>query len=297
MAKRKRDRAAAKSASTANNAVTSSASAPGAGELFAEQYLPQSIALLEIAQSDRRAALALYEAQQLPQAVFSLQQSVEKAVKAIGLSTRAIAPAELQSAISHRAINVYAHALRKIVAFAKVRAAEQKGIDMLDALLRRLEADRDRFTSTAKPTSAELTKWIELFRSGRDEIRGAIVGTGSDPKGAALMANLVATIKEEAGGPLPFDAAELPRRMFDAFIALAGLYFLSLATLAHAVSSRYGDGNRSPLAIYDQSHALVAHFGDVAAITGECLDIAQSTFAFVTSWPPDTSPGATASRS
>ena len=256
----------------ANSAATSNS-----GELFARQFLPQSIELLEIAQSDRSAALALYQANQLPQAVFSLQQAVEKAVKAIGLSTRAIAPAELQSAISHKAINVYAQALRKIVAFAKTRAVEPKGIDMLDRLLRGLEADRDRFTSSAKPTPAELTGWIKLYRSGRDETRAMIAG--------AQGAELVAIVREEVGGPLPFDAAEIPRRMFDAFIALAGLYFLSLATLAHAVSSRYGDGKHSPLAIYDQSHALVAHFADMASVAEECLDIAQSTFTFVASWP------------
>lgn len=152
MAKRKRQRAAIaggapSSSSVANSAATASSAANSAatsssGELFAQQFLPQSIELLEIAQSDRRAALALYQANQLPQAVFSLQQAVEKAVKAIGLSTRAIAPAELQSAISHKAINVYGQALRKIVAFAKTRAVEQKGFDMLDRLLRRLEADR-----------------------------------------------------------------------------------------------------------------------------------------------------------
>lgn len=255
--------------SAANSAATSSS-----GELFAQQFLPQSIELLEIAQSDRRAALALYQANQLPQAVFSLQQAVEKAVKAIGLSTRAIAPTELHTAISHKAINVYAQALRKIIAFAKTRAA---GIDTLDRLLRHLEADRDRFTSSAKPTSAELTRWIELYKSGRDETRAMIA--------SAKGAELAAIVREEVGGPLPFDAAEIPRRMFDAFIALAGLYFLSLATLAHAVSSRYGDGKRSPLAIYDQSHALVAHFADMASVAEECLDIAQSTFAFVASWP------------
>lgn len=284
MAKRKR--AAIASGPTTSNSVPhrapmGDAPAQRYGELFAAERLRQSIALLEIAQSDQRAALALYQAQQLPQAVFSLQQAVEKAVKAVGLSTRVIAPSELQNAISHKAINVYVFALRKMVGSVKARSGEQNGIDMLDRSLRRLEGNRDRFASSARPTSAELTGWIEVYRTQRDKIRTLLAG--SDPDGAKLMAELVATIKEKAG-PLPFDAAELPRRMIESFIALAGLYFLSLATLAHAVVSRYGDGERTPFEIYDQSHALVAHFGDVADITKDCLDIAQSTLAFAAAW-------------
>jgi len=89
-------RAATASRATSSSSVASTA-ATTSGELFEPRFLSQSLALLEIAQSDRRAALVLYQAQQFPQAIFWLQQAVEKAVKSIGLSTRAIAPSDFRT--------------------------------------------------------------------------------------------------------------------------------------------------------------------------------------------------------
>jgi HEPN domain-containing protein len=108
MGKRNRDRRAA-SGSAAS------------GELFDPVLLPRSVELVKIADSDRRAADALLKAQLYPQAVFALQQAVEKTVKAIGLSTKIISTAELHGAISHRAINVYLFAMRKILAVSNAQ--------------------------------------------------------------------------------------------------------------------------------------------------------------------------------
>lgn len=247
------------------------------GELFDPQLLPRSVALLHMAESDRRAAHLLFQQQHWPQAVFSLQQAVEKAVKAIGLSTKVISVGELQGAISHKAINVFLFAMRKILAVANARVGDQKAIATLDAYLRAGENARDRFATTSKPTASELEQWISAHRSLREELKGVL----ATPAGTQMLEAVQETVTE----PLPFATEEIPKRIFEAMIVLAGLYFLSLVTLGHAISSRYGDSTRSAIDIYTTTQPLVARLDDLIDITGECIDFAQSAFAFVMSWP------------
>jgi len=246
------------------------------GELFDPQLFPKSIALLQMAKSDRNAARVLLRQQQFPQAVFSLQQAVEKAVKAIGLSTRVIAVGELQSAISHKAINVFLFAIRKALVVANARMGDQKAIATLDGFLRAGENARDRFATTAKPTASELDRWISAHRSLREDLQGVL----ATPAGAQVIEAVQETITE----PLPFATEEIPKRIFEAMIVLAGLYFLSLATLGHAITSRYGDNTQSALDMHTTGHPLVARLDELIDITGECVDFAQSAFAFVSSW-------------
>jgi hypothetical protein len=253
-----------------------SASAPSP-ELFDPALLPRSVELLKIAESDRRAADVLHQAQLYPQAVFALQQAVEKTVKAIGLSTRVVSIAELQGAISHRAINVYLMAMRKTLAVGNARMGDQQAIGMLNGLLSTVEGARDRFANTSKPTAAELEQWIIAHRSLRDELGGVLAG----PAGIQMLE----AVDESITAPLPFAATEIPKRIFGAMSVIAGLYYLCLATLAHAVTPRYGEGDRSPIDIYTAAHPLVARLRDLVEIAGECIEFAQSAFTFVLSWP------------
>lgn len=245
--------------------------------MFDPATLPRSIELLNIAASDRRAAQALQQAKLYPQAVFALQQAVEKTVKAIGLSTRVVSTGELHGAISHKAINVYLFAMRKILGLANGHVGDQQSVAAMNGLLLTAEGARDRFANINKPTAGELEQWISAHRSLRDDLQGM----AASPAGQQI----VEAVSESVTTPLPFDSAEVPKRIFEAMIVLAGLYFLSLATLAHAVTSRYGEGSRSPIDIYTATHPLVTRLHDLVEIAGECIDFTESAFAFVLSWP------------
>ena len=154
---------------------------------------------------------------------------------------------------------------------------DQQSIAVLNGMLLTAEGARDRFANTNKPTATELEQWITVHRSLRDDLQRVI----ASPAGQQM----VDAVNESITSPLPFDAAEVPKRLFDAMIVLTGLYFLCLATLAHAVTSRYGEGSRSPIDIYTTAHPLVASLRDLFEIAGECIDFTQSAFAFVLSWP------------
>lgn len=188
-----------------------------------------------------------------------------------------IAVSELQTAISHRAINVYLLGLKRVIAFTSVRNPDQNALSLLDAWLRKGESERDRFTSIAKPTSDELAKWIAGHKSVRDEMPTLLA--------AASSAHMVKVVEESVKEPLPFDPAEVPKWIFRTMVMLFELYFLSLATLAHAVSSRYGDDMRSAADIYTDKHPLVVHFSDLVAMAAECVDCAEAALTFVRSWP------------
>lgn len=247
------------------------------GVLFDPSMLPRCSGLIADAQSDRRAADVLHAAQLYPQAVFALQQSVEKTIKAIGLSVGAIGVAELQSVISHRAINVYLNGLKKVIAFASTRTQDPNALTMLEAWLRKGETERDRFVSITKPTSDELAKWIADHRAARDDLPNMLAATSSN--------DIIEAVKEAVTGPIPFDPAELPKWIVRTMIFVIALYFLALATLAHAVSTRYGDGTRNAVETYDAAHPLVVHLSDLIAIADECIDHVEAAFAFVKAWP------------
>lgn len=226
---------------------------------------------------DRRASEVVHASGLYPQAVFALQQAVEKTVKAIGLSTRVITVGELHGAISHKAINVFLLALRKISAFGRARGADRSAMDKLDELLHAGENARSRFANASMPTAGELTKWIDDYR----ELRHNLQDIHATPAGAQM----VEAVKESLTEPIPFDAAEIPRRIFEALTTIAGLYALSLATLGHAVTSRYGEGERSPIEMYGAAHPLVARLSDLNDVARECIGFTRSTYEFWMSFP------------
>lgn len=63
--------------------------------------------LLEISKKDLEAANVLYQNKLYPQAIFYLQQSVEKAAKSFGLIANIIDEDELKSSIRHRTLELY----------------------------------------------------------------------------------------------------------------------------------------------------------------------------------------------
>jgi len=69
--------------------------------------------LLEIAETDLKAAKCLYEAQLYPHAVFYLQQFTEKVIKSIGSFCLELTPEQLKREIGHLPIRIFILFLRK----------------------------------------------------------------------------------------------------------------------------------------------------------------------------------------
>lgn len=63
--------------------------------------------LLEISKRDLEAANCLYQNKFYPQAVFYLQQSVEKAAKSFGLLAKMIDESELKGSIGHNPLKIH----------------------------------------------------------------------------------------------------------------------------------------------------------------------------------------------
>lgn len=234
--------------------------------------LEPSFALLDIAETDLAAARTLHQAKLYGQAVFSLQQAVEKTVKAVGLATRAIEPNELQREVSHRTIKVYAAGLRKLLGLPDLDAAmEQQHLAMTAAYLGVVQDHVVSFDDVARPGTEELERWLRASESVRDDSQAFVKGSAAQWDPALLDA-----ISLVSG--MPIEGEAIARFINDVLATGADLYWLGLATFAHAVTSRYGDKTRTPSQLYNEKNPLVVQLQRIVAVLEHCQRVARQAF-------------------
>lgn len=245
--------------------------------------LEPSFALLSIAETDLAAARTLHAAGLHAQAVFSLQQAVEKTVKAVGLATRAIDPKDLHRTISHKAIKVYVSALEKMLNLPQLQVEDQRSMLALTAAYAQIANDHvEEFDDVGRPSADELDKWLRSSESARvdAETFGMDNAGNWDPAIAEALS---------AASGKSIDGATIARFVYTTLGTGFDLYWLGLATLAHAVRSRYGTKTSSPSQLYSDGTPLVAQQQRVAdalehcqLVVRQCLGVAQRFGTLVT---------------
>jgi len=267
--------------------------------------------LLEIAKKDLEASRLLFDKKLYPQAVFFLQQSIEKAIKSYGILNNVISEGETRD-IGHRAWKVY----RKIFSKLKedMRKAKEfieaypglkqtrilKDLD-LDAIIAKLEEheespseekekelwklsfERERLENIIadiNKTRKELEEEITIYISEREvkEIKKALMDYifKINPT-AKIEADKIKRKLDKALTPqlirdrLNIVIAELPSYVFCSL----SLYYLSLVLSPHATKPRYPQADHNPLEVYNERMPLIqvfSHFIEIAEETLNTLD-------------------------
>lgn len=206
--------------------------------------------LLEIAPGDLQAALVLHGASRYAQAIFFLQQGVEKIGKAYGLAMGLAEPAELQKDWSH-------NTLKHSEVFADY--GEQQGLTSTGMAPDKVKAFIEELKNPDKVTGAMMAFLVEWAVSlvqqhdaykkdpnqrarGLSEMTTWAVGTHTDPAAVAKATALAEYLVD-------FSA--------ESSLILPTTVVLGIATAPHAVISRYPAGGVSPAKRYGAEYPVV----------------------------------------
>jgi len=265
--------------------------------------------LLEIAREDLEAARCLYERELFPQAIFYLQQSVEKAAKSFGLMTGIINEDELKGrkGIGHNPLKINEKAvLRLKTRLEKINKAIGKipeltglfkGVDLnglsekTDTALKlfgELEENKRELIFISKEEIEECIDEINKIESKINEAN-EILSTLSfseeefDRSKQHIMEffdtisrynpQMVEEIRKEVDNIV---TPELIEKILDLFLSIFipmtySLLYLSIITLPHAVPARYPDEDFNPLEVYTKDLPIVQSFNELCEIIEETL--------------------------
>lgn len=266
--------------------------------------------LFEIAKQDLEAAKCLFERGFYPQAVFYLQQSVEKATKSFGLLSNVIKEDELTVDIGHNPLNVY-----------KKSIEEQK--DKLDKINCAIEkVPKLRETKIIKKLNIRMYQkkipkaldWVVSLNKGKEEIlfiqkseiRSVIRELDKLESELEIFQETTITLTEEilnefreafiefldSLNELRPQKIENEKRKLEgldlnlmkeviriiqsapirnAIYITHSLFYLSSIMLPHAIVTRYPERKHDPLKIYNKNLPLIQLFNDVVEIMEKTL--------------------------
>lgn len=252
--------------------------------------------LLEMAKKDLEASHWLNEKELYPQAIFFLQQSVEKAAKAFGLMTNMVTEDELQ-AIGHYPLRIHRRLLTK-------QRQKLKGLNRALGIIPRLAETQMFKNIDTSEVEANIDEWQQSLDSltpdklrhlSQDELIGLIsflrelearadeISTAPPPVTAADFDDFKETMCELLDTLYEFDPEEVGKakqalevldmsfleQLVQTLWALLpsllyihfALFCLSTITFPHAVVARYPSSELNPLEIYKKSVPLVDMFG------------------------------------
>lgn len=266
--------------------------------------------LLDIARQDLKAARGSLEKKLYPQAIFYLEQAVEKATKSMGLHHKIITEDDLQD-IGHESIEVYIRVLEnlktkvkrfqeRIKKFPKLRQTtlfkkyENLETGEFSKILDNLEQHLKH--QVRQISDDELKKaFLEL-----DEIKTEIEKmkiTEEEMKNFKLfIQEIVNAIIEDY--PAVREKAEKELEKLESFspevieeiiesliipqsVCYNYLLFLSAALGPHATPSRYPFPKRehNPLVVYGEEHPLIKRFDKLTQTTGDVLNRMSKLFS------------------
>jgi HEPN domain-containing protein len=230
--------------------------------------------LLKIARKDLEASRILFREKLYSQAVFFLQQSVEKAAKAMGLREGWVSKEQLKHNIGHRAWKVFTEisniALKIQRQLEGVREKKHVILNIvahdLIPLLEEYKKEEKNMGSPSK-TDETIDSVINLLypvlKSGElqkilDEDVEARIHELLEPLSEITGKELMTKLRwEEIGGRLV-------------------LFIFSFLLERHAIWSRYPDERFSPLEYYSERTSLIKRFNEIAnMIDGALKEIEQ----------------------
>lgn len=229
--------------------------------------------LLKIAHKDLEASKILFREKLYPQAVFFLQQSVEKAAKAIGLREGEISKEQLKHNIGHRAWMVFTEIHNKALKIQKqlegVREEEHISKivlplkDLLDMITHGL---KPLFEYKKEETPGKTDEIIDLIINPLYTVikRGEI---------QILHENTEAILHKLLGSHYKIILKELMTKFGGRLV----LFIFSILLERHASWSRYPDERFNPLEYYNERTPLIKRFNEIAnMIDGALKEIEQS---------------------
>jgi tetratricopeptide (TPR) repeat protein len=268
------------------------------------------IVLLNISEKDLVAARCLFKEKLYPQAIFYLQQAVEKATKAMGLHHKIITENELVG-IGHNVVKVYTRMLEdlkpkvirtqdRIRQFPKLehttlfRKFEEIDPEKFEEILTNFESflrySNQQLTDEGLEYAfLELTKLEEELNSQKITIEEDI------NKFKSLAYEVVKAIGEE--DPIAYEIIEkkfdsltpqLTKKLIEYAISVAlchnCLLFLSIRICPLASPARYPypEHGHDPLQVYIEQHPLIKRFEQLAQIVEKALNSLREVFSRAT---------------
>jgi len=266
--------------------------------------------LLDIAKQDLEAARSLHEKKLYPQAVFYLEQAVEKAAKSMGLYQNVISEDELKD-IGHESIEIYVRVVEglknKVIRFQDrikqfpklknttlIKEYEVVGPDKLNEMISNFEIylkhpRRQMSDVELEKTLSELSKLeteienqkitqdeLEGYKVFFREVAGAMVEEHPDLREAVEKeSKKVDSLTVESMGEL-ITSIGIPQAVCN-----YSLIFLSAFFGPHASFSRYPypEHEHNPLMVYTTEHPLVKRFDQLAQTTERVLNRMSGLFS------------------
>lgn len=266
--------------------------------------------LFEIARKDLEAAKCLFERGLYPQAVFYLQQSVEKANKSFAILIDIIKEDEKDlKDVGHDSMEVYKRSIKKqkeksekineaFKKFPKLKEIKiMKNLDVekyykeaVDSLatIKSLGKEREKILfipkSDIRSVIRELDnlelqalrlKQVKISKKDLNEIKGfysELFDVFHD-----FNPQKIEELKGELEKTLDLNLMEYAIRVIqslpikNAIYVNYSLFYLSLIMIPHAVVTRYPDNNHDPLKIYNKNLPLIQLFDDLVKIMDKTL--------------------------
>lgn len=254
--------------------------------------------LLEIAKKDLKAAKCLYEKELYPQAIFYLQQSVEKAAKSFAIMTNMIKEDEVKTVrhnplkIQEKLLNEQKEKLERLNrAFDAIpRLTETSLLKNID--LDKMREALDKFQRSlsliqAEPvflSKQEITQFIEELDKSEKEVTSAFASSPPPDQefinmlkqGILELLDILYEYNPQRAEELRKEVSALSPKLFgeiiekikplmiDFLYVHLSLFYLSIITFPHAVIARYPNGRSNPLEIYKEDFPLTELFGECA---------------------------------
>ncbi|KXA99729.1 hypothetical protein AKJ42_02625 [candidate division MSBL1 archaeon SCGC-AAA261C02] len=267
-------------------------------------------ALLEISENDLEAARHLFEKKLYPQAIFYLQQSVEKSTKSLGLHFKIISEEDLEE-IRHESFRIYvmileelkesaARGYEKLMKLPGIQSMEvvrkHKDLDPseLNAMLNNFKkyvenpkksiskeeletiiSELDRIEAKTRESIKISEEAIQDFKNQILEIVDLVCE--SDELGLKLSEEEIEKVKSLT----PEQATQLAKYTMLKASCNLHLLYLSVALCPHAIHSRYPFPKQkfNPLNEYTESHLLIEKFDQIADMIERTLNKIPTLFS------------------
>jgi hypothetical protein len=234
----------------------------------ARETIRLAVMLLDTSDSDISAALVLHASAHYPQAVFLLQQAVEKAAKAYSLAIGIASWEELATCFSHDTLHLFA----RLAQFREKQSREDPQVRVVGgtrALDEIAACCRDP-NALQQPIVEEWVSYLSQLHKDHIAYDAASEAKAVEDLAQTWLAN---TADPEAADRVRALAANAIRHISVSAYALPTLMVLGMVTLPHAVVTRYPDRNRSPGEVYKASYPLVRLFGDTCQVVHDLLPV------------------------
>jgi len=220
----------------------------------------------------------LYESRLYPQAVFSLQQAVEKMTKAFGSLSADMSLDIMKKEVGHKPFNVFLYTLQQFVQSFK---SQNEGVPT-GSVMDDLQHDKMNFESGVQQ-AVQVYKVLEKIDGLSNFVLATQLqpvlnqmrdpsGTQFDPDTDTFMDSLEQFLKKQYKSidkkKIEYICTLLRKYMYDILLAIGPLAFLVLILPSQCIQdTRYPIDEINPLIFYTKEHPSIKSFDDIIEIS------------------------------